>query len=96
MVNRHELGGIDREPTPEQSRLDRGAVLDKLLDEVAGEYGLDVAAEDIAWLKEETFADEDEAEFLEYLTSLASENGIDHEEFLERLGVPLELDGGTE
>ena len=55
-------------------------------------YGIDITEEDIEWLKDETLAGEDESDFLEFLASLAAENGIDHEEFFVRLGVPLELE----
>jgi hypothetical protein len=63
--------------------------------ELAETFGFDVTIEDVAWLNEETFSDDDE-ELLEWLVSLAAQNGIDHEEFLEWLGIQLELEQETE
>jgi hypothetical protein len=84
------------EPTPEQPRIDKGAVLDKLLDEVAEELGIDVEEDDIEWLRSEVLASDADHEFLDWLVSLAWSQGVDHEELLERLGVPLELGGNSE
>ena len=82
------------EPTPEQPPIDKVAVLDKLL-EFASKYNIDLIDEDVAWLQEETLAGEDDSEFLEWLVSLAAQNGYDYEKFLYVLGIRLELDDET-
>jgi|GEM_PF-1910337 len=85
-----ETGSFNREPTPELPSVDRDTVLASLLnEELMGEFGIEVTEEDLAWLSEETYSDND-GEFLEWLVSLAAQNGVDHEEFLERLGIPLD------
>lgn len=85
-----EAGSFNREPTPEQPRVDREVVLARLLSpEIADEFGIEVTEDDLAWLAEETYSDDDK-EFLEWLVSLAAQNGVDHEEFLEQLGIPLD------
>lgn len=91
-----ERSTSDSEPTPEQPRLDKGAVLDRLLDEVASELSIDVSEDDIEWLQHEVLASDADHEFLDWLVSLAWSQGVDHEELLERLGVPLELGGNSE
>jgi hypothetical protein len=83
-----ESGRFNTEPTPEQPPIDKAAVLDKLLGEVAEEYGIDIVVEDIEWLSEEIDPGDDN-DFLAWLVSLAGENGIDHEEFLEHLGIAI-------
>ena len=62
-----ESAGFNTEPTPELPRLDKGAVLDALLDEVGGEFGIDVAEEDVAWLRDEVLASDADHEFLDWL-----------------------------
>lgn len=85
-----ETNSFNREPTPEQPTVDRETVLGRLLsEELVNEFGIEVTEEDLAWLSEETYSDND-GEFLEWLVSLAAQNGVDHEEFLERLGIPLD------
>lgn len=85
-----ETGSFNSEPTPELPLVDRDTVLARLLsEELMGEFGIEVTEEDLAWLSEETYSDDD-GEFLEWLVSLAAQNGVDHEEFLVRLGVPLD------
>lgn len=86
----------DVEPTPERPRIDKGAVLDTLLDEVAEEFGIDVAEEDVVWLRDEVLASDADHEFLDWLISLAWSNGVDHDELLGRLNIPLELGEDTE
>jgi methionine salvage enolase-phosphatase E1 len=88
--------GFNTEPTPEQPRIDKGAILDALLDEAGKEFGIDVTEEDVVWLRDEVLASDADHEFLDWLMSLAWSNGVDHEELLERLGVSLELDEKTE
>lgn len=83
------------EPTPEQPRIDKGAVLDRLL-EIAEELGVDVAEEDIKWLRDKVLASDADNEFLDWLISTSWQSGVDHEELFERLGIPLELGNDSE
>lgn len=86
-----EAGNFNLEPAHEQPPLDKGMILERLLSqEITDEFGIEVTEEDLAWLSKEIYADDD-SEFLEWLTSLAAQNGVDHEEFLERLGIPLDI-----
>lgn len=86
----------DTEPTPEEPHLDKGAVLDKLIDEVAEKLGIDVDENDIEWIRSEVLASDADHEFLDWLVSLAWSQGVDHEELLGHLGVSLELGGNSE
>ncbi|HEY5695588.1 MAG TPA: hypothetical protein VIQ80_02025 [Candidatus Saccharimonadales bacterium] len=90
MERRANLG-----PTPEQPRIDKGAVLDKLL-ETAEELGVDVAEKDIEWLRDKVLASDADNEFLDWLISISWQSGVDHEELFERLGIPLELGNDSE
>ena len=86
-----EASNFNQELAHEQPPLDRGVILERLLsNEIADEFGIEVTEEDLAWVSEETYSDDD-SELLEWLTSLAAQNGVDHEEFLERLGIPLDI-----
>jgi len=86
-----EAGNFNSESTHEQSPLNRGVILERLLSkEVADEFGIEVTEEDLVWVSREIYSDDD-SEFIEWLTSLAAQNGVDHEEFLERLGIPLDI-----
>lgn len=91
-----ERTSFNTEPTPERPRIDKSAILDALLGEVGKEFGIDVAEEDIVWLRDEVLASDADHEFLDWLVSLAWSNGVDHDELLEQLGVSLELDEKTE
>lgn len=86
----------DTEPTPEQPRIDREAVLNKLFELAERSEILDLVEDDIAWLQQETLAGEDDTEFLEWLVSLAAQTGYDYEDFLYVLGIRLERDDQTE
>jgi hypothetical protein len=95
-VTNREQGGFNTEPTPERPGIDRAEVFSKLTSpELTETFGFDVTIGDVAWLNEETFSDDDE-ELLEWLVSLAAQNGVDYEEFLEWLGIQLELEQETE
>ena len=74
--------------TPEfesEPALDKGAVLDKLF-ELRDELGIDISEEDL-----EALLGEDDNDFLGNLATLALMHGQDHEEFFDRLGIPVEL-----
>lgn len=71
---------FESEPT-----LDKAAILDKLF-ELRDEYNLDIYEEDL-----EALLGEDNNDFLGNLATLALMHGIDHEEFFDRLGIPVEL-----
>lgn len=81
------LPAHETEPTPEP--LDREAILNALAEIIgAGELELGVDLDNRDEL-EQLLGDDDE-ELISNLVSLAAENGIDIEEFLVRLGIPVE------
>ncbi|MEO5950435.1 MAG: hypothetical protein ABIQ04_03215 [Candidatus Saccharimonadales bacterium] len=66
--------------------LDKNAILIKLL-EIADELGIDMSDFD-----PEDLLGEDDNDFLGNLTTLSYQTGIDHEEFFQMIGIPVEQD----
>ena len=82
---------LDAEPTSERG-INRETLFAKLLSpEMLEKFGFGVTEEDLAWVAEELYSD-DNVELMEWLASLAVQNGADHEELFDWLGIETEAE----